>query len=624
MSRRRRGLVALLALALLGLLLSTPAAAKPRHHHKCKRSQATVKINGKRRCKPVKSVFPKPRAGDERIAAWKTILSPAPGIRDRRGRKLLSLRRSHGSAGRKLYTALAATMREGFARLDALDEAAPRPQAARAGASGSGCGGSPIPRKETFVSGKVAGITVSGEEYSSQSGKSLVFRAKSGDKFVRTSVEDFNCHNPPPPSCPTAAGALDSKGSGRERVTFLYFEDGELVASTISTTETTTNTKGRTAADARLDHIDIDYTVHATLQSGPASAMTTQSSTEKRHVRVNMRARPESYAPGTASLSSTGAKLAEIDEKTFAALVGNRIETYRSLEVGGGFADTPGKCAELKFSPASDTLLLKLSQKGTVNARVESNGKSENPRATAEKSAIDLTGKANANVTPGSGKGKVVPFSYTVTRAGGVKVTAGFRATSTAGLAAPATWTQPTKGKEPPVKRITGTFSGSWDYNGAHFGWTGAVTLTRPNPADPGAQGHYVQSGGTVTYTASGLDPIYQACSVSQTEQFSLPSNPGRGIALVNGTPPEFGAPYSYAFNVVTSNTDFMRLTLSGCSSGNESLNGTTEDAYFGSPMDPIETGSLPDQTSPDGIIYDGQETLRYSHWSWTLRGETS
>ncbi len=613
---------ALLVLLLLGLLLSASAHARPEHHHKCKRSQATVKVHGKKKCKPLRSVFPKPRAGDERIAAWKTLLNPAAGLRDRRGRRLLSLLRGHGGAGRKLYRALVATMPEGLARLDALGQPAPRTQAARAGAAGSPCGGSPIPRKESFVSGKVAGISVSGEEYSSSDGKSLVFRAKKGDKFVRTSVEDFKCRITPPPSCPTAAGDLAGKSFGKRRITFLFFEDGALVGSTASTTERSAITSGRTAADARLDYIDIDYTARSTLSSGPASAISTESATERRGVRIKMRARPESYEPGSASLSATGAaKLAEIDEETFATLVGNQIKIYRSREVGGGFADTPGKCADLKFSPASDTLKLKKGQRGKVNVRVESNGKAENPRATAAKSAIDLTSKANANITPGSGRGSVVPFDYTVTTDGaGIKVSAGFQATSTAGLAAPATWTQPTKAGEPPVKRITGTFSGSWDYNGAHIGWSGTVTLTRRNPGDPGAQGQYTQTGGSVTYTVSGLDPIYQDCSVSQTQQFALPSNPGYGIAMVNGTAPDFGAPYNYVFNVVPSNTDYMRLALSNCSS-----EGTTEDLYFGGGQDPINTGgSLQDQTSPDGIVYDGQETLRYSHWSWTLRGQTS
>ncbi len=617
----------ILVLLLLGAVFAAPAAAKPRHHHKCKRSQATVKIRGKKQCKPIRSVFPKPRAGDERVAAWKTILNPPKGLRDRRGHKLLSLLRDQGGAGRKLYAALVATMPKGFARLDALDEPAMRPRAGRASAT-SGCGGSRIPKNENFVERSVAGITVSGEEHSSPNGKSLIFRAKSGDKLVRTSVDQSSCGSEPLPECPTAEGVLRSKSSRSERIAFLLFEDGELVGSTIVTSVTKVSDLGRTAADARLDSIDIDYTVQTTVQSGPASAMSSQSFTDKRKVRVNMRARPESYAPGSASLSSGGAgagRLDDIDEKRFATVVGNLIAGYRSREIDDGFATSPGKCAELKFSPGSDTLTLKKGQQGKVNVRVESNGKSDNPRATAAKSAIELANRQNTTVTPGSGKGKVVPFDYTVTKAGsGIKVMAGFTATSTAGLAAPATWTQPTKGQEAPVKRITGTFTGSWDYNGAHIGWTGSVTLTRPNSGDPGAQGHYTQTDGSVTYTASGLDPIYQVCSVSHTEQFSLPNNPGRGVAIVNGSLPDFGAPYSYTFNVVASNTDFMRLTLSGCSSGNESLNGTTEDVYFGSAQDPIQTGSLVDQTSPDGIVYDGSETLRYSQWSWTLRGKTS
>ena len=471
-----------IVLLLLGLLLPAAAAAKPRDHHKCKRSQATVKVNGKRRCKPINAVFPKPRVGDERIAAWTTVLNPPRGLRDRRGRKLLSLLRGQGSAGRKLYAALAATMPEGFARLDALDEPSMRPHAARA-TSTSGCGGSRIPKNENFVERSVAGITVSGEEHSSPNGKSLIFRAKSGDKLVRTSVEDSSCGSEPLPECPTAEGVLRSKSSRSERIAFLLFEDGELVGSTIVTTETRVSDRGRTAEDARLDFIDIDYSVNTTVNSGPASAMSTHRFTDRRKVLVNMRTRPESYAPGSASLSSGGAaKLDDIDEKRFATAVGNLITAYRSRETGAGFADQPGKCAELKFSPPSDTLKLRKGQTGKVKVRVESNGTAGNPRATADESVIDLTSAENANVTPSSARGDVVPFDYKVTKAGnGIKVRAGFKATSTAGLAADASWTQPTA--KDVVQTITGTFSGSLDQlfygpqvHQTHFTWTGNVT----------------------------------------------------------------------------------------------------------------------------------------------------
>ena len=53
----------------------------------------------------------------------------------------------------------------------------------------------------------------------------------------------------------------------------------------------------------------------------------------------------------------------------------------------------------------------------------------------------------------------MIPFDYKVTKAGnGIKVRAGFKATSTAGLAPTASWTQPTA--QTGSKRITGTFSG--------------------------------------------------------------------------------------------------------------------------------------------------------------------
>ena len=633
-ARRRPGMGALLVLLVVGLVLSAPAEGKP-GGHKCKRSQATVKVRGKKRCKPIRSVFPRPRAGDERIAAWKTALNPGRGLRDRRGRKLLSLKRGHGRAGQRIYTAMVGTMPQGFARLDALALASPRPLLGRASASAAGCGSTAPTRTDGF-SNNVNGTRVDASLRTAGDSKTQVFSSKVGDLFLRTSIEEGTCSPLRIPRCPTASGAVDSKGAWvrRLQIKVLYFKDAELVSQLVVTETRTTRTSGQTAADAKLDHLDIDDSLAVSIfsTSQGTEGGVRESFRLKRAVRVNMRSRPESYSPGNAAFESfdgASPRLADWDDRSFAGVVGSLIFSYRIAEseaIGGGFANTPGMCAELKFSPASDTLTLKQGQRGKVNVRVESNGTADNPRATAAKSAINLTSKENANVTPASGKGKVVPFDYTVTNAGsGITVRAGFRATSTAGLAAPANWTQPTKGGEPPVKRITGTFTGSWEHNGARISWTGSVTLTRPNPGDPGAQGGYVQSGGTVTYTASGLDPLYQVCAVSHTEQFSLPDNPGRGIATVNGTPPDFGAPYHYMFDVVPSNTDFMRLTLSGCSSGNEGLNGTTQDVYFGSPMEPLLTGSsIQDQTSPDGIVYDGQKTLRDSQWSWTLRGKTS
>ena len=618
-----------IVLLLLGLLLPAAAAAKPRHHHKCKRSQATVKINGKRRCKPINAVFPKPRVGDERIAAWTTVLNPPRGLRDRRGRKLLSLLRGQGSAGRKLYAALAATMPEGFARLDALDEPSMRPHAARA-TSTSGCGGSRIPRDETFVERSVAGVTVSGVEHSSPNGKSLIFRAKLGDKFVRTSVEDSSCGSEPLPECPTAEGVLRSKSSRSERIAFLLFDDGDLVGSTIVTTETRVSDRGRTAEDARLDFIDIDYSVNTTVNSGPASAMSTHRFTDRRKVLVNMRTRPESYAPGSASLSSGGAaKLDDIDEKRFATAVGNLITAYRSRETGAGFADKPGKCAELKFSPASDTLKLRKGQTGKVKVRVESNGTAGNPRATAAKSVVDLTGNANANLTPSSAKGDVIPFDYKVTRAGrGIKVTAGFAATSTAGLAASAIWTQPT---DQTVQRITGTFSGSEDeifagplLHQTKFRWTGTVTYKRDDTDESGPAGSYTVESGEVNVTASGSTA--QGCTLAGSVRADLGPNFGSGT--VTGRGAAGGSPFAYALAAFPADSSGhgageVVVTLSGCTSFPE-LNGTTMTDMV--PGVILDTGYGADASiSADGLQYEGSRSVPGgASWTWSLHRETS
>jgi hypothetical protein len=618
-----------LVLALACLTLAASASAKPGHHHKCKRNQATVKVRGKKRCKPINSVFPKPRAGDERIAAWQTALAPASGLRDRRGRKLLSLKRGHGNAGRRIYAAFAATMPEAFARLDALGET-PRLLRGQAMVSAAKCGSAGSPTTFSF-SDTVNGVRVDASLVNSGSSKSLVFSAKSGDLFIRTSLDRDTCSPLNIPDCPTAAGSLDTKGAwvSRLQVKILYFEDADLVSQLILNETRTTRTRGQTAADAKLDHLDIDdalavsiFSTHEGTEGGSRENVEL-----KRRVRVNMRSQPESYTAGNSAsetVSGRSPNLAAWDDTGFGTLVSGLIGAYRSVETGDGFADKPGKCAELKFSPASDTLKLKKGQSGKVKVRVESNGTADNPRATAAKSLIDLTSRANANITPSSGKGDVVPFDYKVNKAGrGIKVSAGFRATSTAGLAKPVTWTQPTSNDV--VQTITGTFSGSLtllvygpQVHQANFTWTGDVSYKRDDPEETGAAGSYTLESGKVNLTVSGTTAL--GCTISGSKQITL--GPAYGSATVTGD-----GPYRYSFQVSSHDstghdTGVVVVTLSSCTNFPE-LNGTTMNDLF---LDfALDTGfGANASTSADGVQYDGSySVLGGASWTWSLHRET-
>ena len=417
---------------------------------------------------------------------------------------------------------------------------------------------------------------------------------------MRTSVDESNCGtDPPPPACPTAEGALAARAPGAS-------ESPSSTSRTASwslddlTTETRSVTRGARRQTRGSTH---RHRLHGPnhLQSGPASAMTTQSSTKSAMcastcVPVRSPTRREPHRS-----PRRGAE-ARRDRREDVRGAGRQPDSDLPLAGGGRrLRHTAGQVRRAEVLARVPTPSLKLGQKGKVNVRVESNGKSENPRATAEKSAIELTSKANTTSPRGAERGR---WSRSTTRSPGrrgIKVTAGFRATSTAGLAAPATWTQPTKGQEPPVKRITGTFSGSWDYNGAHIGWTGVrhahqAEFRRSRSAGPlhaeRRDGHL--HGVRARSHLSGL--------LRQPNRAVLPAQqPRPGHRDSQRQPPEFGAPYSYTFNVVTSNTDFMRLTLSGCSSGNESLNGTTEDVYFGSPRIRSKQGASWTRPRPTG-----------------------
>jgi hypothetical protein len=597
---------------------------------KCKRTQVTVRVAGKKRCLPIRKAFPKPRSGDERVStALAALRFDLKGGRDRRGRPFPSLGRSYGTAGRKISTALAATLPRLFSLLDGLGSPGSAFRTAPlAVASANDCGGDAGP---AGLSGKIGGVGVGGSAQIS------------GGKGRATAVADFrgyqvrtehvvDCEKFELPRCPTAEGVLKGRWTRETRTSIFVFRDGELLNSTTYTVSRSTELRGQTADDAKLDHVDIDDTVKMSTHLGGSQQSFGPVSinvTLNRNVRVDMRTRPESYAAGRPSVSAAsgfrgllqvprGAIVAAWqghDDGSFARVADAVIRSYRGAESGGGFADTAGKCAELKFSPASETLTLRKNQTGTVRVRVESNGTSGNPRATAEKSRLTMINPQNATFSPASARGKQVEFDYTVTKAGeGVMVSAGFKATSTAGLAVDATWTQPTE-EEATLEEISGTFQGFVHHTGAiNFDWSGTITFTRDDFSGPGVPGNFTLTSGQVDVTVSGRDNV-QLCAVNGTRRFQLGQEASGSFGITGGSP----TAYTYAGDARLSGSAQVMVTLSSCDRPED--NGTVQPRFI--PVFVFLTGDL--ETSAGltfaGTWGEGDPDTSVRH-DWSLRGE--
>lgn len=168
------------------------------------------------------------------------------------------------------------------------------------------------------------------------------------------------------------------------------------------------------------------------------------------------------------------------------------------------------------------------------------------------------------------------------------------------------------------LKAISGTFGGDSAYSGSRWTWSGNATFTRTPPSElPGANGTYLLTNGSVTYTASGRFN-YAACQMSGTQQFSL----GGGSVTVFGSPPSGLEPYSYGADIGTLYPGMMEVLVSGCEPGAESYEGTTQTIPVGG--DPLDMRNQ--HPSDDGLVYEGNEsrseggvTLNYN---WSFKGE--
>jgi hypothetical protein len=632
-SRRFRLPLSLLIVALLALTAAAPSsAAAPTaiaKKKKCKGDKVRVKINGKKRCRPLNKAMPAPQDIDPRLASVEGALGlKLKGVRDRRGRRVKPLKK-------KARKALLGAFPRALAGLDGLISEQARRQAhqstgpPKATASAApDCPDGPLPNGTyNQNSGGVsmqAGFNANGTAQVAiafdQGGSTYRLKYETGAPCARNEV----------PRCPTAAGVVDSTDSRRDAITVEVLRGGEVVSSQRTTIVRQTKLHGQTADDAKLDYLDVDDIWKIDVDVGGAgSAPVSLRGTIKRSTRVNMRT--GRYDPALTSANISGApQLSRADDRGFAAAVNRAIFKYRVEENAWSSFDPRALgrdfCVQLKWNPEYNTMTLRKNQRGTFTGRVQAQD-----GGTATRSRWNAVQQTNVRVSPTSTRGGgTATFGIVPTAAGdNVATSVNFRVTSTAGVRE-GSYAVKTK-DVPTINRIAGTFNSTYEVASGSFDsvldFSGNVTYVRVTPAPfGGAMGSYNIESGGYTVTASGTDgTMASACQQTGSKHLNLPSGGSGGFFDVQGTPPEYLAPYGYSMVALAPGPQSMNVTLHDCPPGAEELEGETVTIGIGSAA--LDTRApFGSQQSDDGIAYVGSSSWSQSgvsfDQSWSFHGE--
>ena len=275
-------------------------------------------------------------------------------------------------------------------------------------------------------------------------------------------------------ACPTATGKLQGTTKLQAEIKVSLLDDGEVTQRVTIHLKGETKVEAQVGEDAKLDHMKIDDTqkvdeyVPALIRGifGPMSAHLMAHRTAGVNLRTGAYQPGESHVEVDAHLGGlvgiflggrfregAGNRMKQESEKLFAATIQRAIEALREREAAWQEAN---RCAELQFNPASGSLRLAKDASGDFTGQVTA--KADGEAATGR---WTKTGQQYATVTPDTAAGKGPSFHYTVTDAGpGKKVTASFRVTSPAGVAA-GNWTQDTEGEFLYLGEVSGT--SQWD-----------------------------------------------------------------------------------------------------------------------------------------------------------------
>jgi hypothetical protein len=426
---------ALVLVGAVAALATAPVAEAAKKPH-CKSTQVQVSIRGHLQCRKLGKAA---TGGDPRLTFLRQVIGRDLGtMRTRKGRRITPFWNAAGGRAKPMRARL----------LRALPKALAWARSRRG-------------RARAYVPGDVTPCSAipDGSDTASFDGFRISM-SRTGDVKMDVTLKDgyaiavligatSTCSSLDLPACPTPDGALDGTDQHKTALGMRITKNGELVQSYSSTARSRQTLKAKVAEDAKLDTLAIqDVTNEAMSFAIPQASIAVRLSV-LRTTTVDMRS--GAPKPGTTKVrvgvSTSGlteaqavadaTKASAAYERTFPDLIREETQNARRREARWQAA---GTCAKLTFDPASDTLAaLAEGVTGTVTGAVEANA-----GGTAAKGKWTVTGSANGAIAPPTAQGGKAPFTYVVTHAGsGVKLSASFKATSTAGVAE-GTWTQKT------------------------------------------------------------------------------------------------------------------------------------------------------------------------------------
>ena len=446
---------------------------------KCKSGRVPVRVLKRTRCKKPRAALPRPRAADMSLLLFREALNlDLGGVRDRRGRRAPTMKKLFRRLGPRAYGFM---QRELPRALAAVDRAAAASRSAGAADTKFTCKNLPSLGWAGFSESGPNGLRV--ELQTNGRDLEVSLEADKGGQHFRLQfmLDGCDISDPTPlPDCPTADGRLRGRSKLKAIIKVALLEDGQFVHKYRIDLDGDTTVEATVGDDAKLDHLTIDDH-QRTDEYAPAlvqGLFGPMSVHGKAHHSARMNLRTGAYEPGQSKVEvdatlgglvgvflggrfreGAANRVKQESDKLFAATLARAIEQLRERETAW---QEPNRCAELQFSPASNTLKLAKDAAGDFSGQVVAKRD-----GGAAKGRWTRTGQQNATVTPDTAQGEGPSFHYTVTNAGsGVKVTAAFRATSPAGVAS-GTWTQDTEGEILYLGHVSGTLS--WDESPCPF-----------------------------------------------------------------------------------------------------------------------------------------------------------
>jgi hypothetical protein len=418
MKGTRLAAVLVATLAAASVPASAPAESVEVATKKCKKGTLRIKTTRKKRCVKLRVAPPRPQAADRGRLALRWLSSPKwPALRDRRGRRVLSLAKRLRTTGHRA----APRLRRAFAKGLVLVAKRRRPTAATA---------------QDGVTGVAEGDSIGfdGEIPAGDITIFVEFRAPLASD--RIEGED----------CPTGAGRLEGRKRSQTSISIRFVGPGRRLISGYSATLAEENTyRGQTADDAKIDTLTIDHegSVRTTFTGAGQAPLSLRMVTSRR-AQVNMRS--GTYTAGErrldVSVRLTGApagvagvleaevarRLQGETDREFADVVYTAMFQYRQME--NRFNQDFNRCVAMRFDPNPDQRRYLLGERGRFKAWLEPTL----DRGTRPNGIYRRKNQLNVEGTPADATGTAPDFGFRVTVPSS-PAWLQYRATSKAGVA---------------------------------------------------------------------------------------------------------------------------------------------------------------------------------------------